>query len=319
MVTNLRPGCGREIHADTGDWPMVEFYLQNEYWFAAVQLFMAMLGMGATLAPKDFRDVLLEPKAVSVGVVIQIVAVPLVALGLIFGAGFPPAITVGIALIAAIPGGTVSNVFTHLGHGNTALSISITAVTTLACLATTPLVLQFLIAEHMPADFTMPVAQIAFEIGWCLLVPLLLGMLVLQFMATIAEAFSKWCVRISLFVIVLIVLGSLGAGRLDLEVFGTDNILRMVGFFAVLALMANIVPRLFGLSKPDRIAIEMEVVVRNVNLGLLINASLFPVTNPALAPVGNVVLLCLLLFGSLQLIQGIVLVSLSRRERASAT
>ena len=58
---------------------MAEFYVQHEYWFAAIQLILAMLGMGATLTGKDFRDVVREPLAVSLGTIIQIVAVPLTA------------------------------------------------------------------------------------------------------------------------------------------------------------------------------------------------------------------------------------------------
>ena len=58
---------------------MAEFYVEHEYWFAAIQLILAMLGMGATLTGKDFRDVVREPRAVSLGTAIQLVAVPVTA------------------------------------------------------------------------------------------------------------------------------------------------------------------------------------------------------------------------------------------------
>ncbi len=294
---------------------MVAFYLEYEYWFAAIQLFLAMLGMGATLAPNDFNEVIREPKAVSIGIIMQLIIVPFIALLLIIIADFPPAIIVGVALIAAIPGGTTSNVFVHLAKGNTPLSITITAITTLGCLVTTPYLLELLIGEYMPKNFIMPFAQIAFEITVCLLVPLLLGMLVFRFFSHNAATFSTWCVRLTLLVIFLIVLGSIGAGRLNLAAFGTDNLLRMIGFFLLLALLANLLPRMMGLNRGDLIAIEMEVVVRNVNLGLLLNVSLFPASNPALAPIGNIVLFCLLLFGSMQMLLGAVLVGNGRRNK----
>ena len=122
-----------------------EFYVQYEYWFAAVQLVLAMLGMGATLTGRDFRDVVSEPRAVSLGTIIQIVIVPLSAYLFLRLLGIQDGVAVGLALIAAIPGGTVSNIFTFLARGNSALSISITALTTLACLVTTPLILSALI------------------------------------------------------------------------------------------------------------------------------------------------------------------------------
>lgn len=89
-----------------------DWYVQNEYWFAAVQLTLAMLGMGATLKLSDFRDVAREPKGVTIGVLVQIVAVPLVTLLLIQSVGLDVGVLIGIALIAAIPGGTVSNIYT---------------------------------------------------------------------------------------------------------------------------------------------------------------------------------------------------------------
>ena len=101
-----------------------------------------MLGMGATLTGKDFRDVLLEPRAVSFGTGIQLLLVPLTAFLFIQFPGVGTGVAVGIALIAAIPGGTTSNIFTYLARGNFALSICITAVTTLACLVSTPLILK---------------------------------------------------------------------------------------------------------------------------------------------------------------------------------
>jgi BASS family bile acid:Na+ symporter len=162
-----------------GSGVVAEFYVQHEYWFAAVQLILAMLGMGATLTGKDFRDVVSEPLAVSAGTAIQLVAVPLTAFLFLKFLGVHDGVAVGIALIAAIPGGTVSNIFTFIARGNTALSISITAITTLACLVTTPLILSLLISDYLPQDFTMPKGQIISEIALTLLLPLFIGMLFL--------------------------------------------------------------------------------------------------------------------------------------------
>lgn len=298
---------------------MIDFYLQYEYWFAANQLFFAMLGMGATLAPRDFHEVIAEPKAFSVGISTQLLAVPLVAFFFIYFGSFAASLTIGIALIAAIPGGTISNIFAHLAKGNTPLSISITAITTIGCLLTTPFILNVLVAEYLPQNFAMPVGKIALEIGVYLLMPLVLGMGVFRYLPKLAEPFARWCVRVSLLIIVFIVLGSLGAGRLNLALFGSQNILILVCFFLALAAVGHLIPRLFSLNQADRVAIEMEVVVRNVNLGLLVNASLFPATSTELAATGNIVLLALLLFGSMQLILGVILITINRRKTNQST
>ena len=123
---------------------MIDWYIEYEYWVAVVQLVLAMLGMGAGLRVSDFQKVVLKPKAVNVGLLMQLVIVPLTALLFILATDLPPGMIIGIAIIAAIPGGTSSNIFTFMARGNVPLSISITAFTSVACLVTTPLILDFL-------------------------------------------------------------------------------------------------------------------------------------------------------------------------------
>jgi BASS family bile acid:Na+ symporter len=296
---------------------MGELYVNYEYWFAAVQLVLAMLGMGATLTGKDFRDVVAEPLAVTVGTLVQLVAVPVTAFLFLRFAGVHEGVAVGIALIAAIPGGTTSNIFTFLARGNSALSISITGITTLACLASTPLILSLLVSQYLPADFTMPTGQIIREIALTLLLPLAAGMLYLYMYPRSAATLSKWSIRGSLLGILMIVIGSASAGRLDANAFGTDNMV-MVALFALgLAVMGYLVPRVLGLSRADATAIEFEVIVRNVNLGVLIKAALFPAAVAATAAIGDMVLFTLLLYGALQMLVSAPLIWIKRKGASS--
>jgi len=295
---------------------MGTLYVQYEYWFAAFQLVMAMLGMGATLTARDFRDVVREPKSVTLGLIVQIVLVPLAAFVFLRALGVHGGVAVGIALIASIPGGTTSNIFTFFARGNSALSISITGLTTIACLVTTPLILAALISDSLPADFTMPTGKIVNEIGFTLLLPLALGMLYLYLYPRAAVSVSKWCIRASLLGIVLIVIGSISAGRLNLAVFGMNNVMLVVLFTLVLTVTGWIAPRLFRLARPDSTAIEFEVIVRNINLGVLLKASLFPAAAAATSDIGDAVLFTLLLYGALQLIVAPILITIYR-PRAS--
>jgi len=293
---------------------MGDFYLANEYWFAVFQLVTAMLGMGATLTPRDFREVLIEPKAVTSGTAIQLLLVPLVALAFISAFGIAGGVAVGIALIAAIPGGTTSNIFTFFARGNVPLSITITAVTTLACLFTTPLILEFLITQYMPDDFTMPRAQIMTEIALTLLLPLVIGMLYLRFFPGTAESFSKWVVRASLFGILMIVVGSASSGRLDVAAFGLGNVALIAGLIVTLGLASWLMGKALRLRQADRTAIDIEVVVRNINLGFMLKASLFPAVIGQPDPIGDMVLLTLLLYGTLQLLIAVGLIMRGRRD-----
>lgn len=292
---------------------MGAFYIEHEYWFSVFQLVTAMIGMGATLTIKDFRELMLEPKPVASGTLIQMVIVPLVAFVFIWGFGLVGGIAVGIALIAAVPGGSTSNIFTHFARGNTALSVAITAVTTLACLFSTPLVLDLLISGYMPGNFVMPKGQIMKEIALTLLLPLALGMLILRLFPGIAERFSKWCIRTSLLGLTGIVVGAASSGRLDLKAFGLDNVALIIGFILVMALVSWLISwGLLRLSKRDATAVDMEVVVRNINLGLMLKALLFPAILGQKDPIGDTVLLALLLYGGAQIFIAAGLIAIRR-------
>ncbi len=291
---------------------MFEFYLRYEYWFAAIQLGLAMFGMGATLRPRDFIAVLRSPRGVIIGVLIQLLGVPLVAALFITMLPLSPGVAIGLALCAAIPGGTMSNVFTFVGRGHVALSIALTGITTLACLLTTPVVLGLLIGDHMPADFVMPAASIAQEIALILLLPLILGMLLLGALPALAPAVAKVCIRASLFVIALIVIGATGSGRVDLPAFGLANLALVLAFLALLAGLSWLGPRMFGLDGRDITAINIEVTVRNGNLGLLLKASLFPAAVGVADPVGDAVLFTVLIYGGAALLAGLGQIRLHR-------
>lgn len=292
---------------------MGEIYVEYEYWFAATQLIFAMLGMGATLTAGDFKDVMREPRAVSFGITIQLILVPLIAFLFIHAAGVTAAVAVGIALIAAIPGGATSNIFTYMARGNIPLSISITGLTTLACLISTPLILALLITDYLPANFAMPSGQIIRDIALTLLLPLAIGMIILRFLRDHAGWISRWSIRASLFGILLIVVGSASAGRLDVAAFGSENLLLVCAFIVILSISAWFASRLLRLSRTDSTAIEMEVIVRNVNLAVLIKASMFPAAAGGVNALGDMVLFTVLLYGGLQMLVAAAVITLRRR------
>lgn len=84
---------------------MIAWYIEYEYWVAAVQLVLAMLGMGAGLQIADFKNVAMQPKAASIGLLMQLIVVPLVALGFIVLTNLPSGMVIGMAIVASIPGG----------------------------------------------------------------------------------------------------------------------------------------------------------------------------------------------------------------------
>ena len=134
------------------------------------------------------------------------------------------------------------------------------------------MILSVLIKDSLPTTFTMPTGQIVTDIAFILLLPLALGMLYLYLYPRTAVTVAKWCIRASLLGILLIVIGSLSAGRLNLEAFGKDNVMLVVFFTLMLIATGWLAPRLLRLSRADATAIEFEVIVRNVNLGVMLKA-----------------------------------------------
>lgn len=291
---------------------MFDLYIRNEYLVASVQLTLAMLGMGATLAPKDFADILRFPKGIVLGNVMQILLVPMVAWLFVQLFDLEPGLIIGIALCAAIPGGTTSNIFTYLAGGNVALSVSMTATATLACLATTPIILSVLAAGYMPANFSMPTADIALDVVLFVLLPLVLGMAYGRLYPASAEMFSKWCIRGSIAVIAIIVIGSAGAGRLDMDAYGLANAQFLLLYIVILIALSLWIPKSIGLVARDVTAVNMEVTFRNTNLALLIKVSLFPAVAGVSDPIGDGVLFTVLLYGGYQLILSVLMIYMGR-------
>tara|TARA_B110000093_G_scaffold3858_1_gene3805 strand:- start:144 stop:623 length:480 start_codon:yes stop_codon:yes gene_type:complete len=156
--------------------------------------------------------------------------------------------------------------------------------------------------------------RVAIEIGLCLLVPLLAGMSFLRKYPKYAPQFSTFCVRGSLFGIVVIVLGSLGAGRINFVTASAMDLAWLCLFILSLTIAGIFITKTFGLSKAENTAIEMEVVVRNINLGLLIKISLFPLIAGQTNPLADTVLLSLLLYGGWQLIMGFIFITWRRKQ-----
>jgi BASS family bile acid:Na+ symporter len=273
-----------------------------------------MLGMGALLAPRDFAAVLRAPRALALGLAIQLVLVPLAALGLARWLPLPPGIAAGVVLVAAVPGGTLSNLFTFLGRGNLPLSISLTAVTTVGALATTPGLLRLLLPEL--GDFEMPTRRIAAEIAATLLAPLALGMALGGRLPERRAALSRWAIRASLCAIALMVIGAGGSGRLDPRAFGAPALATVLLLPLANAVVALLACRLARVSTPDGVALAIEATIRNTNLALLVKAALRPAVAGAADPLGDGMLFAALLYGGGAL--GMVLPLLAWGRRADA-
>jgi bile acid:Na+ symporter, BASS family len=276
---------------------MFESYPEYEYLLASSQLAFAMLGMGALLSPADFVREIHHPRPLLLGLSIQMLLVPLLALGFVSVVPLPAGLAAGILLVAIVPGGTLSNIYTYVGRGNIALSISLTSITTVATLLTAPLLITLLLASYSPDNAQMPVAKVSKDIFLALLLPLCTGMLIRALYFNVSQTLSKWSIRISLTLVLCIVIGALGSGRLNLIQYGFFGFFSVILFTLLLLGVSTLLTTLTALKVPDRAAISIEATLRNANLAVAIKATLFPATVGQLDPIGDAVLFCVLLYG----------------------
>lgn len=145
-------------------------------------LTVLMFDLGLTLEGKDFVLVLKRYKAVLAGMTGQLLALPLIALGLASIMDLSPLMTIGLVLIACCPGGSSSNVFSKLADGDVALSVSLTAVSSIITLFTIPLVMQFTTASTGEAiGIHLPVKNLIMQNVVTMLLPILLGIALRRF------------------------------------------------------------------------------------------------------------------------------------------
>jgi bile acid:Na+ symporter, BASS family len=233
--------------------------------YVSILLGTIMFGMGLTLSLKDFKLVFSQPKAVIIGVVGQFVIMPGVAFLLAKGLNLSPEIAVGVILVGCCPGGTASNVMTFLSKGNTALSVTVTSITTLLAPIVTPALIYLLASQWVDvsaSDMFISVVKIV-------LVPIILGVVIKLFVRGDSkdEAINAVMPIVSVIGIIAIVASVvsnsrdkiLETGLLIFAVVILHNALGLLlGFFAA---------KLFKLDYPSQKAIAIEVGMQNSGLG----------------------------------------------------
>ncbi|TDQ45195.1 bile acid:sodium symporter family protein [Tepidicella xavieri] len=141
-----------------------------------IMMMVIMMGMGASLTWRDFLIAFRKPRGVLIGLLCQYGLMPFIGFSMAMLLGLNPAVAVGLLLIACMPGGTTSNIFTYFSKAVLALSIMMTSVSTLVALVMVPLLLEFYSqAAGITGEFKIPASNVA-QVLLVLLVPTIIGM-----------------------------------------------------------------------------------------------------------------------------------------------
>ncbi|MDY6418754.1 MAG: bile acid:sodium symporter family protein [Bacteroidales bacterium] len=221
-----------------------------------------MFGMGLTLKVEDFRVVFTRPKDVLVGCLAQFTVMPLLAFALSRLFGLDEALTIGVILVGCCPGGTASNVITYLAKGDLALSVGMTATSTLLAPLLTPLLVLLLVGETVDVN----VLGMLLSILWVVILPIVLGLLVKRLLPKATEQATAYLPAVSTIAICLIVMIVIAANAHKLLAGGWIVIL-VVMLHNILGLTVGyLIGLLLKMTPAKRRAISVEVGMQNSGL-----------------------------------------------------
>jgi BASS family bile acid:Na+ symporter len=248
-----------------------------------IALAVVMLGMGLGLVPADFGRIVRDPKAVAVGTLCQVVVLPLVALLIVSVVPMPPVIGVGLIVLALCPGGPSSNLITYLARGDVALSVTLTAVSSLIAVFTIPVLANLAVRRFLGADMAvnLPVATTMLRIGLITLMPVALGMAIRQWQPRSAAALEKQVSRLAVVLLAAIILALLireGANLTDFVLRAGLAVITLNGLGMLVGCLSGFV---LGLPAGQRTCLAVEVGMQNGTLALAITAGLL--ANPEMA------------------------------------
>jgi len=241
----------------------------------ALAFIMFTLGLGLSIA--DFSNVFKKPKNFLIGLVSQLIFLPIVGLILVIIWPLPIEIAIGVMLIAAAPGGVTSNILTFFARGDVALSVSLTAVMSLLSAVSVPIVLA--ISIGLIGDSSLPesisLTGIALSMFLIVTLPVLLGMGVRSFLNSLTLKIEKSARFISTLLFVLVLLGAILAERENVVSYFAQTGLVVLVLNILMMLIAFYWSGFFGTGISQKKAIAIECGLQNGTLAIFVGTSVF--------------------------------------------
>ena len=244
---------------------------------APIALALIMLGLGLGLSTRDFLRVINNPKDFTVGIICQLILLPIVAYILLLILRLPVELALGLMIIAAAPGGVTSNVLTKFANGDVALSISLTAVGSLISIFSVPFIVfssaKLLGVTDLSSDITM--TGIALKMALVVTVPVILGMIIRRFAENFISSNINIVNRITgiLFIVVFAAIW----------IEERENIISYLGQAGLAVLILNVVmmtlafyiAKGFATGIPQRKCISLECGLQNGTLAVFVATQIF--------------------------------------------
>jgi BASS family bile acid:Na+ symporter len=240
-------------------------------------LFLLMFAVGLELTPADFRRVLASPRAVVGGTLGQILLLPAMTWAVMDGLGVNPVFSAGAILVAVSPGAGLSNVMAALARANVALSVTLTAVTSVLAALTLPTItsvgMRLFLGDEGSVE--VPVANLVMQLGLSLLLPIFLGMWLRSLRPELADRYAPILHRVIMLVVALVIVLSIAFTEndpVDFEGSGIAFVAAGVWTLAAMVLGWSIAG-LLRLSTEDRVTFLIEFSARNIAVASIVALS----------------------------------------------
>ncbi|HIA35312.1 MAG TPA: bile acid:sodium symporter family protein [Flavobacteriales bacterium] len=251
-----------------------------------IALAIIMLGMGLSLVIDDFKRVLLYPKAVSIGLINQLLILPIVGFGLASLFPIKPELAVGLMILAACPGGVTSNLISHVSKGDTALSITLTAISSLLTILTIPFIINIGLEQFMEEgkEIHLDVVKTIKTIVAITILPVSIGMLIRAKASSFAQKMDKPVKITSTIFLVLIIAGIILKEKENILSFFQQVGLISLSLNALTMLIGFYSAKIFKLNLAQSISVSIESGVQNGTLGIFIALSILKNSEMSITP-----------------------------------
>ena len=241
----------------------------------ALAFIMFVLGLGLT--GSDFLRVIKQPRDFFVGLISQIILLPIVAFIIVKIWPIAPELAVGVMIIAAAPGGVTSNILTSFAKGDVALSISLTAIISLLCVITIPFIVLTSISLLGDTNINENISLVGMAINMFLIVtvPVILGMLLRKFFTTFALKFESFAKKISIMLFVLVLLGAILAEKENVASYFAQAGLITLLLNVSMMFLAYYVAQVFSSGTKQKKCITIECGLQNGTLAIFVATSIF--------------------------------------------
>jgi len=239
-------------------------------------LAMMMLVMGMSVRPLHFRRLLQQPGMIVLGLVLQWLVLPLLALLLVMLLPLPQTVVIGLVILAACPGGATSNIISHLSGGDAALSVTLTTVVSLLSPLTLPLAVNLMLSALGlgPLEIQLSFATALVPLLLVTVVPLLLGMALRHFLPGWSQRYTGLLNRASFGVFVVLVVALAWVNSERLPQLGSLVTLACLGLCVLVMMAAALISRLFSNDMVTIKTLMIEAGIQNAGTAMLVAVTL---------------------------------------------